>query len=118
MKSTRIKAITGGANSSIPVVTSDEARPHARLGRSICMKPSDIIENGHRVIEQVARQGQSAAPFDAGSAEQAIDLLRNFASRSPPGKCRVTFCSSALCRNSSGRFYAVPGRWGAGQNKL
>jgi len=57
------------------------------------MKPSDILKNEHRVIEQVlncleqvAQQGQSAGQFDAGSAEQAIDFLRNFADRCHHGK--------------------------------
>jgi hemerythrin-like domain-containing protein len=57
------------------------------------LKPSDILSNEHRVIEQVlnclakmADQTQQSAQIEARSAEQAIEFFRNFADRCHHGK--------------------------------
>jgi hemerythrin-like domain-containing protein len=57
------------------------------------MKPTDILSDEHRVIEQVlacleriAADCQAAGRLDGISAEQAVDFFRNFADRCHHGK--------------------------------
>jgi len=57
------------------------------------MRPTEILKQEHRVIEQVlncleiiAKQGEAEAKLDVGSANQAIDFFRNFADRCHHGK--------------------------------
>jgi len=57
------------------------------------MRPTDILSNEHRVIEQVlhclekiARRAQAERRLDKQSAEQALDFFRNFADRCHHGK--------------------------------
>ncbi|MDY0168306.1 MAG: hemerythrin domain-containing protein [Thermoguttaceae bacterium] len=57
------------------------------------MKPSDILSNEHRVIEQVlncleklAGQAEASGRVDGESAQEAIDFFRNFADRCHHGK--------------------------------
>ncbi len=57
------------------------------------MKPTEILSNEHRVIEQVldclealAQQCRSTGIFDKHAAEDAIDFFRNFADRCHHGK--------------------------------
>ena len=73
------------------------------------MKPSDILKNEHRVIEQVlnclekvAQQGTSAGELDARSAEQAIDFFRNFADRCHHGKEESHFFPAMEAKGFSG----------------
>lgn len=57
------------------------------------LRPSDILQQEHRVIEQVleclaqiAQRAQRAGRLDVQSAEQAIDFFRNFADYCHHGK--------------------------------
>lgn len=62
------------------------------------MKPSDILSNEHRVIEQVlncleklAEQAAASGRIDEPSAREAIDFFRNFADRCHHGKEETHF---------------------------
>ena len=57
------------------------------------MKPTQILENEHRVIEQVldcldkiADRCETDGRLDAESAREAVDFFRNFADRCHHGK--------------------------------
>ncbi|MBN2218615.1 MAG: hemerythrin domain-containing protein [Pirellulales bacterium] len=57
------------------------------------MKPTEILSDEHRVIEQVLRclekiadEAQSKGTFPRDSAEKAVDFFRNFADRCHHGK--------------------------------
>ena len=60
------------------------------------MKPTEILSNEHRVIEQVlaaleaiVRDAKSAARLDEPSARDAVAFFRNFADRCHHGKEEV-----------------------------
>ncbi len=62
------------------------------------MKPSDLLSNEHRVIEQVlncleklADQATASGRIDAASAGEVIDFFRNFADRCHHGKEETHF---------------------------
>ncbi len=57
------------------------------------MRPTEILMQEHRVIEQVlncleiiAQRAEADSKLDTDSANQAIDFLRNFADRCHHGK--------------------------------
>ncbi len=72
------------------------------------MKPSDILSNEHRVIEQVlncleklAEQAAASGRVDEPSAQEAIDFFRNFADRCHHGKEEAHFFPAMEARGFS-----------------
>lgn len=75
------------------------------------MRPTDVLKNEHRVIEQVldclekiADQANSSEPLDWSAVQQIVDFFRNFADRCHHGKEEICLFPLLESRGFSRQF--------------